>query len=120
MFPYMLIAMFIGAFVHGFIPADFFAQVANADNPAAVPTAALVGIPLYIRVTALLPLVGSFAAKGVSIGAIIALVIGSGGASLPEVILLKKLFYWPLLLAFLLVIFSMAVIGGFSFNLFLT
>ncbi|WP_370277571.1 permease [Pontibacterium sp.] len=116
MLPYMVVAMLIGAFVHGFVPADFFAEVASADNPAAVPTAALIGIPLYIRVTALLPLVGSFAAKGVSMGAIIALVIGSGGASLPEVIMLKRLFYWPLLIAFLAVIFSMAVIGGFSFN----
>ncbi len=118
MFPYMLIAMLIGALVHGFVPADFFAEVASADNPAAIPTAALIGIPLYIRVTALLPLVGSFIAKGVSVGAIIALVIGSGGASLPELILLKRLFYWPLLLAFLGVIFSMAVIGGFTFNQF--
>lgn len=116
MFPYMVIAMLIGALVHGFVPADFFTQVAGPANPVAVPTAAVVGIPLYIRVTTLLPLVGSFMAKGVSLGAIIALVVGSGGASLPEVILLKKLFYWPLLLAFLLVIFSMAVIGGFTFN----
>lgn len=119
MLPYMLVAMLIGAFVHGFVPADFFAEIASSDNPAAVPLAALIGIPLYIRVTALLPLVGSFVAKGVSLGAIIALVIGSGGASLPEVILLKRLFYWPLLIAFLMVIFSMAVIGGFAFNHFL-
>jgi len=119
MFPYMLIAMLIGAVVHGFVPADFFSEVASADNPAAIPTAALIGIPLYIRVTALLPLVGSFVAKGVSMGAIIALVIGSSGASLPEMILLKRLFYWPLMLAFLVVIFSMAVIGGFTFNLFI-
>ncbi len=119
MMPYMVIAMLIGAIVHGFVPAEFFAEVASADNPAAIPTAALIGIPLYIRVTALLPLVGSFVAKGVSMGAIIALVIGSGGASLPEMILLKRLFYWPLLLAFLTVIFSMAVIGGFAFNTFI-
>lgn len=118
MFPYMLIAMVIGAAVHGFVPADLFARVASADNPAAVPSAALIGIPLYIRVTALLPLVGSFIAKGVSIGAVIALVIGSGGASLPEMILLKKLFRWPLLLAFLTVIFIMAVVGGYAFNYF--
>lgn len=120
MFPYMFIAMLIGAFVHGFIPAEFFGEVAGPDNPAAIPTAAIVGIPLYIRISALLPLVSSFVAKGVSIGAIIALVIGSGGASLPEVILLHKLFHWPLLIAFLLVIFSMAVIGGFTFNFVLT
>ncbi|EPJ49990.1 MAG: putative permease [Osedax symbiont Rs2] len=119
MFPYMLVAMLIGAAVHGFVPAEFFAEVASADNPAAIPTAALIGIPLYIRVTALLPLIGSFVAKGVSMGAIIALVIGSGGASLPEMILLKRLFYWPLMLAFLMVIFSMAVTAGFAFNLFI-
>jgi uncharacterized membrane protein YraQ (UPF0718 family) len=118
MFPYMAIAMLIGAAVHGFVPAEFFTQVASADNPVAVPTAALIGIPLYMRVTTLLPLIGSFVAKGVSMGAVIALVIGSGGASLPEVILLKKLFYWPLLLAFLAVVFSMAVIGGYAFNYF--
>ncbi|EAQ67705.1 putative permease [Marinomonas sp. MED121] len=117
MLPYMIIAMMIGSFVHGFVPAEFFSQVANADNPVAVPTAALIGIPLYIRVSTLLPLVGSFLAKGVSIGAVMALVIGSGGASLPELILLKRLFQWPMLVAFLLVIFSMAVFAGFTFNL---
>ncbi len=116
MLPYMLIAMFIGSVVHGFVPEHFFSDVAGSQNPAAIPTAALIGIPLYIRVTTLLPLVGSFIAKGVSLGAIIALVIGSGGASFPELILLKRLFLWPLLLAFLAVIFSMAVIGGFTFN----
>jgi uncharacterized membrane protein YraQ (UPF0718 family) len=119
MFPYMVVAMLIGAVVHGFVPADFFARVASADNPAAVPTAALVGIPLYVRVTTLLPLVGPFVAKGVSLGAVVALVIGSGGASLPEVIMLKRLFLWPLIIAFLGVIFGMAVIGGYAFNLFL-
>ncbi len=119
MMPYMTIAMAIGAIVHGFVPADFFADVAGADNPLAVPTAALIGIPLYIRVTALLPLVSSFVAKGVSVGAIIALVIGSGGASLPELILLKRLFKWPLIAAFIAVIFNMAIIGGFSLNFFL-
>ncbi|KJZ11974.1 permease [Marinomonas sp. S3726] len=117
MLPYMVIAMMIGSLVHGFVPAEFFSQVANADNPAAVPTAALIGIPLYIRVSTLLPLVGSFLAKGVSIGAVMALVIGSGGASLPELILLKRLFHWPMLVAFLVVIFSMAVFAGFTFNI---
>ncbi|MGB0959596.1 MAG: permease, partial [Halocynthiibacter sp.] len=81
--------------------------------------AAVIGIPLYIRVSTLLPLAGAFMDKGVSIGAIIALVIGSGGASIPEVIMLNRLFRWPLLAAFLGVIFTMAVVGGSVFNIFL-
>ncbi|WP_138121216.1 permease [Bathymodiolus heckerae thiotrophic gill symbiont] len=68
MMPYM----FIGAVVYGFVPTDFFTEVAGKDNPAAIPVAALVGIPLYIRVTALIPLIGSFVARGVSIGAVMA------------------------------------------------
>lgn len=120
MFPYMFVAMIIGAAVHGFLPADFFTDVAGPQNPVAVPVAALIGIPLYMRVSTLLPLVSAFLAKGVSLGAIMALAIGSGGASLPEVILLQKLFYWPLLLAFLLVVFLMAVISGFTFNILFT
>ncbi len=116
MMPYMVIAMAIGAAVHGFVPTDYFTEVASADNPLAVPIAATIGVPLYVRVSTLLPLVGSFAAKGVSMGAIIALVIGSGGASIPELILLRRLFRWPLLLAFLVVIFVMAIFGGYLIN----
>jgi len=120
MFPYMFVAMIIGAGVHGFLPADFFTEVAGPQNPAAIPAAALIGIPLYMRVSTLLPLVSAFLAKGVSLGAIMALAIGSGGASLPEAILLHKLFYWPLLSAFLLVVFAMAVLSGFTFNFLFT
>lgn len=116
MMPYIVIAIAIGAIVHGFVPADFFTEMANADNAAAVPIAATIGIPLYVRVSTLLPLLGSFIAKGVSIGAVIAFVIGSGGASIPEFILLKRLFHWPLLVAFLVVIFTMAILGGYTMN----
>lgn len=112
----MFVSMIIGAFVHGFVPADFFTEVAGKDNPVVIPVAALIGIPLYIRATALIPLIGFCVDKGGSISAVMALAIGSGGASLPEMILLKKIFKWPLLLAFLSVIFSMVIIGGFVFN----
>ncbi|MBY5921735.1 permease [Ferrimonas balearica] len=117
MLPYMALAMAIGALVHGFVPSEFFANVAGADNPWAIPVAAVIGIPLYIRVEALLPLVGSLVAKGVSLGAVMALTIGSGGASIPELIMLKRLFRWPLLMAFVATILVMAIGGGLIFNL---
>ena len=116
MAPYMLVAMAIGALVHGFLPADFFADSASADNPWAVPTAAVIGIPLYIRVTTLLPLAASLMAKGVSLGAVMALTIGSGGASIPELIMLKRLFQWPMMFAFIAVILFMSIAGGLTFN----
>ncbi|HHX3712378.1 TPA: permease, partial [Citrobacter freundii] len=46
-------------------------------------------------------------------GAVMALIIGSAGASLTEVILLKSMFKTPLIAAFLTVILGMAIIMGY-------
>jgi len=116
--PYLLIGIAIGAFTYGFIPADLIAKYAGADNPLAIPLAAVIGVPLYIRAEAVIPLSAALAAKGMGMGAIMALIIGSAGASLTEVILLKSMFKRPMIIAFLLVIFGMAMLAGFLFNLF--
>lgn len=116
-FPYLLIGIAIGAFTYGFIPADLIAKYAGEDNPFAIPLAAVIGVPLYIRAEAVIPLSTALAAKGMGMGAIMALIIGSAGASLTEVILLKSMFRRPMIIAFLFVIFSMAIIAGLLFNL---
>jgi len=116
--PYLLIGIAIGAFTYGFIPADLIAKYAGADNPLAIPLAAVIGVPLYIRAEAVIPLSAALAAKGMGMGAIMALIIGSAGASLTDVILLKSMFKRPMIIAFLLVIFGMAILTGFLFNLF--
>ena len=52
--------------------------------------------------------------KGVSAGAVMALIIGSAGASLTELILLKSLFRWPLVAVFLAVVIGMAISAGYA------
>lgn len=115
--PFVLIGVVIGAVAHGFVPKDLVVKWAGPDNPLAVPAAAVIGVPLYIRVSTMIPIAMSLVAKGLSLGAMMALVIGGAGASLPELIILKRLFKMPLLIAFLAVIFSMAVVTGLVFNL---
>lgn len=115
--PYLLIGIAIGAFTYGFIPADIIAEYAGADNPLAVPIAAVIGIPLYIRAAAVIPLSGALIAKGMALGSVMALIIGSAGASLTEVILLRSLFKTPMIVAFLLIVLGMAISAGFMFNL---
>lgn len=68
------------------------------------------------RVEAVIPLSSAPAAKGMGLGAVMALIIGSASASLTEVILLKAIFKNPLLIAFLLVILTMAVVAGYSYG----
>ena len=115
--PYVLIGVVIGAIAHGFVPQDLVVKWAGPDNPLAVPVSAIIGVPLYIRASTMIPIAMSLLAKGLSLGAMMALVIGGAGASLPELIILKRLFKMPLLFAFLVVIFSMAVVTGLIFNL---
>lgn len=116
-FPYIVFGIAVGAFIHGFIPESLISRVAGEENNAVIPLAALAGIPLYIRAAALVPMAASLIAKGMSIGAVIALIIGGAGASLPEVIMLKGLFKLPLLLAFLFSVFFTAITMGFTMNM---
>lgn len=111
--PYLLIGVLIGAVIHDFIPATFITSMAGNDNPFAIPIAAIVGIPMYIRVETMIPISEALISKGMSIGAVIALIIGGAGASLPEVLLLNKLFKPRLLIAFLIAILVGATATGF-------
>jgi len=114
--PYLMGGIAIGSLIYGFMPTEFVANVASADNPLAIPIAAVIGIPLYIRAEAVIPLSAALAAKGMGLGAVMALIIGSAGASITEVVLLKSLFKNPMIIAFLTVILSMAVAAGFFYS----
>lgn len=110
--PYLLGGIALGSLIYGFMPTEFVARVASDNNPWAVPVAAIIGIPLYIRAEAVIPLSAALAAKGMSLGAVMALIIGSAGASLTEVILLKSIFKNPMIIAFVTVVLFMAVGAG--------
>jgi len=115
--PYLIGGIALGSLIYGFMPTEFVARVANENNPFAVPIAAVIGIPLYIRAEAVIPLSAALAAKGMGLGAVMALIIGSAGASLTEVVLLKSLFKNKMIAAFLFVILSMAIGAGYLYSI---
>ncbi len=114
--PYLIAGIALGSIIYGFMPTEFVARVASESNPFAIPIAAVIGIPLYIRAEAVIPLSAALAAKGMGLGAVMALIIGSAGASLTEVVLLKSLFKNQMIIAFLSVILSMAVGAGYLYS----
>lgn len=113
--PYLLGGIAVGSVIYGFMPTELIARFAGEGDFLAIPLAAVIGIPLYIRAEAVIPLSAALAAKGMSLGAVMALIIGSAGASLTEVILLRSIFRLPMIAAFLLVILAMAIGAGFIF-----
>ena len=115
--PYLLIGAGIGAFIHGFVPTEIVSRLAGPNNPLAVPVAAIVGIPLYIRAETMIPIGLALIEKGMSVGAVLALIIGGAGASIPELALLSAIFKKRLLAAFVVTVFAIAVAAGYLANL---
>ncbi len=115
--PYLLIGAGIGAFIHGFVPTEIISRFAGPDKPLAVPVAAIIGIPIYIRAETMIPIGMALIEKGMSVGAVLALVIGGAGASIPELTLLSVIFEKKMLAAFVLTILAIAVTTGYLANL---
>lgn len=116
---YILIGIGLGAWIHGYVPADFLAQYASADKWYAVPLAILVGIPLYSNAAGVIPLVSALTEKGVAMGTTLAFMMAVTGLSLPEFMILKKVMKTKLILIFAFVVGVGIIFTGYLFNLIL-
>jgi len=116
--PYIALGIGIGAFVHGFIPEDVITKYASSDNIFAVPFSAFIGVPLYIRADMMVGFAPELINKGVNMGSILALTIAGAGASLPEMIMLKKIFKLPIMFFFIFTVFTMAIVCGYLVNIY--
>ena len=116
--PYLFAGVAVGAAIYGYLPkGETIAKYAGDGNFFAVPIASVVGIPLYIRAETAIPIAMSLISKGVGMGTAIALIIGGAGMAIPEMTMLAKIFKRKLLISFIGVIFLVAVITGYAFNI---
>lgn len=116
---YLLVGVALGAGIYGYMPQDFVMKIAGPDNPFAIPVAAVLGIPLYIRAETAMPIGLALMGKGMSIGAVISLIIGGAGMAIPEMTMLASIFKKQLVAMIVLVIFLTAVVSGYLFNILL-
>ncbi|MBF7025367.1 permease [Staphylococcus kloosii] len=117
MLPYLFIGVFIGAFIYGFIPEEFVTKYASGDGFISVFIASFIGIPMYIRPETMLPIAEALVSKGMSLGTVVALIIGGAGASIPEVVLLSKLFKKKFVVSFVIAILVVAIATGLIVNI---
>lgn len=114
--PYVLVGVGIGAFIHGYAPADFLAVHAGRDNPFAVPLAVAIGVPLYSNAAGMIPVVQALMGKGLPIGTALAFMMAVTALSFPEAVILKKVLKLRLLLTFFGIV-ALAIIGvGYLLN----
>jgi len=114
--PYILIGIGLGAWIHGYVPMDFLSRYAGAGKWYAVPLATIIGIPLYSNAAGIIPLVSALTEKGVSMGTTLAFMMAVTALSLPEFMILKKVMKTRLIVIFASVVGVGIIFTGYIFN----
>ena len=116
---FVILGIGVGAWIHGYVPADFLAKYAGKENWFAVPLATLIGIPLYSNAAGVIPLVSALTEKGVAMGTALSFMMAVTALSLPEFIILRKVMKLKLLIIFASVVGIGIIFTGYLFNLIL-
>ncbi len=114
--PYVIVAIGIGAIIHGYVPSDFLVTYAGAGNPLAVPIAVAIGVPLYSNAAGIIPLVAVLIDKGIPLGTALAFMMAVTALSVPEMIILRKVLKPKLLAIFIVVVATGIISIGYLFN----
>lgn len=118
-FPYVILGIGLGAFIHGYVPVDFIAKIAGDDKWYAVFVVTLLGIPLYSNAAGVIPLVSVLVEKGVALGTALSFMMAVTGLSLPEFMILKRVMKTKLLAIFAFIVGAGIIITGYLFNIIL-
>lgn len=113
---WVIIGVGIGAGLHGFVPENWFAENLGAGEWWTVPSAVLVGIPLYSNVTGIIPIMQSLLMKGLPLGTTMAFCMSAVAASIPEVMLLRQIMTIKLQALFIGYIWVILTLVGWLFN----
>jgi len=116
---YVIIGIAIGAFIHGYVPADFIAKYAGGDVWYAPIVAVFMGIPMYSNAAGMLPLVEVLTDKGMLLGTALSFMMAVVALSLPEAMILKRVLSMKLIAIFFGIVGSAILLVGFIFNMIL-
>jgi uncharacterized protein len=114
---YVVIGIAVGAGIHGYVPVSALSSIMGKQAWWSVPTAVLLGIPLYSNAAGVIPIVSALMEKGASLGTVLAFMMSVVGLSLPELIILRRVLKPQLIVVFVGVIAMAIILTGYLFNL---
>lgn len=117
-FPYVLVGVGIGAFIHNWIPENFIVKALGTGNPFGVIFATIAGVPMYADIFGTIPIAEALLAKGAQLGVVLSFMMGVTTLSLPSMIMLEKAIKPKLLGIFITVCTIGIIIVGYFFNIF--
>lgn len=111
--PYLAVGIVIGALIYGYVPEDALAQLQHQfPGLLLILVMAIAGLPFYVNATMVIPIAVALLGKGVAIGPVAAFLVSAAGTSIPEMILLTKLFRAPLVVSHVVAIVVSATVIG--------
>ena len=114
--PYVMAGIAVGAWIHGYVPENFMAQLMGRDAWWSVPVAVLIGIPMYSNAAGIIPVVEALLGKGAALGTVLAFMMSVIALSLPEMVILRKVLKPRLIAAFIGVVGAGILLVGYVFN----
>ena len=115
-FPYVLIGVAIGAFIHNWIPENLIVKILGTGNPFGVIIATIAGVPMYADIFGCIPIAEALLRKGARLGVVLSFMMGVTTLSLPSMIMLKKAIKPKLLGIFIAICTVGIIIVGYFFN----
>lgn len=116
-FPYVIIGVGIGAFIHNWIPEEWVVKALGTGNPFGVIIATVCGIPMYADIFGCIPIAEALLAKGARLGVALSFMMGVTTLSLPSMIMLKKAVKAKLLGIFIAICTVGIILVGYFFNI---
>lgn len=113
---YVIVGVGIGAFIHGYIPADFIGKYAGGDVWYAPIVAVIMGIPMYSNAAGIIPLIEVLTQKGMLMGTALSFMMAVVALSLPEALILKRVLSMKLISIFFFTVGSSILMVGYLFN----
>lgn len=114
--PYVLLGALISGISAAYLPSELVEKYVGGGGLSSIIIAAVIGIPLYLRIEMAIPLLNILILKGMGLGPALALIIGGTGASLPEIALISAVLKRKAIIAFVIIVLTMAVVGGSIFE----
>ena len=115
-FPYVLVGVGIGAWIHNWVPEDLIVKLLGDNNPFGVVIATVAGVPMYADIFGTITIAEALLAKGALLGVVLSLMMGVTTLSLPSMIMLRKAVKPKLLGVFVGVCTLGIILVGYFFN----
>lgn len=114
---WLTLAFFLESLMLVYVSSDWIAAYVGADNPFAIPLAAVVGAPSYLNGYAAIPLISGLLEIGMTPGAAMAFITAGAVSSIPAAIAVWALVKKPVFVLYLALGLTGAMIAGWLYQL---